>query len=110
MADGAGPDREHLEGTEGTLSEEQLEAFEYGWAATIMPAREGWRVQYFSMEDFEGEPGDVFATFEDAIAAISEVLPVVNSEEERARARRELRARRAGRQGRDGSSEGSGDC
>ena len=77
-----------------SLSDEQLEAFEQGWGASIMPDRDGWKVQYFSIQHFPKEPGDVFASFEEAVAAISDVLPEVNSEADRARARKTLQERR----------------
>jgi len=74
------------------LSAEQLEALQHGVAATIMPVASGWRVQYFSGQDFDGQPGTTFPSFAAALAAIGEVLPRVNSEEERARARADLQA------------------
>jgi len=79
---------------DAALSDRQLEAFEQGWGASIMPDRDGWKVQYFSVQHFADEPGDVFASFEEAVAAISDVLPVVNSEADRARARKTLQDRR----------------
>jgi len=77
-----------------SLSEEQLEAFEQGWGASIMPDRDGWKVQYFSVQHFAKESGDVFGSFDEAVAAISDVLPAVNSEADRARARKTLQERR----------------
>jgi len=74
------------------LSAEQLEALQNGVAATIMPVTNGWRVQYFSVPSFDQEPGTTFPTFASALAAIGDVLPRVNSPEERARARADLEA------------------
>jgi len=40
---------------------------------------------------FEDEPGTDFPSFEDALEAMVDVLPAVNTDKERARARDELR-------------------
>jgi hypothetical protein len=75
------------------LTPEQLRGLQYGVAAIIMPVSGGWRVHYFSIPDFGQEPGTDFPSFEAAIAAIEDVLPAVNTPEERARARDELQER-----------------
>lgn len=75
------------------LSLEQLRGLQHGVAATITPVSDGWRVHYFSVPDFEQQPGTTFSTFQAALAAMDEVLPVVNSSKERSRARDELRER-----------------
>jgi hypothetical protein len=69
----------------------QLRGLQYGVAVTLMPVSDGWRVNYFSIPDFDAEPGTTFPTFEAAIEAIEQVLPAVNTDEEKARARDELR-------------------
>jgi hypothetical protein len=89
-----GAPEEPTESGDVSLSNQQLEAFERGWGASIMPDRDGWKVQYFSVQDFDDEPGDVFASFEEAVEAISDVLPAVNSEADRARAQKLLQQRR----------------
>jgi len=73
------------------MTEEQLRAYEQGWAARIMPVKAGWKIDYFSIPDFEREPGTVFPTFEDALIALAEVLPAANAEEQRLKAREDLR-------------------
>jgi hypothetical protein len=75
------------------LTPEQLRGLQYGVAVTLMPVSEGWRVHYFSIPDFDEEPGTDFPSFEAAIDAIEDVLPAVNTPEERARARDELEQR-----------------
>src|SRR5436305_12352809 len=86
--------REALDSDNRTeLTLEQLRGFQQGIAVTIMPVRDGWRVHYFSITDFDDEPGTTFPSFEAALAAVEEVLPAVNSPEERERADRELRQR-----------------
>jgi len=94
MSQDRGTQEEPPESSDVSLSDEQLEAFEQGWGASVMPDRDGWKVQYFSIQHFPKEPGDVFASFEEAVAAISDVLPEVNSEADRARARKTLQERR----------------
>jgi hypothetical protein len=78
---------------ESPLAPDELAAFEQGWAATVMPVHDGWKVQYFSDPSFEDEVGTTFSSLPDALAAISEMLPIVNSPEEKERARRLLRKR-----------------
>jgi hypothetical protein len=75
------------EDVEVSLTPEQLRALPHGVAATLMPVHDGWRVQYCSLPSFEDEPGSTFPSFEAAIAALSEMLPRVNSEDQRRRAR-----------------------
>jgi hypothetical protein len=58
-----------------------------------MPVSDGWCVHYFSVPDFDAEPGDTYSSFETALAAIGDILPMVNAEEERARALQELEQR-----------------
>lgn len=65
------------------VTEEDLRGFEYGVAASIMPVSEGWKVDYFSVPDFEREPGHVFATFDHAMEAMARVLPHANPPEAR---------------------------
>ncbi|MDQ2743460.1 MAG: hypothetical protein M3Z66_14375 [Chloroflexota bacterium] len=72
--DGPPPDADR------TLTPEQLRGLQYGVAATLMPVGDCWRLHYFSIPHFE-----------EALHAVVEVLPAVNSNEERARARNELR-------------------
>jgi hypothetical protein len=78
-----------------SLTDEQLAAFEHGWAAMIMPVQASWKVQYVSSSSFEEESGTTFETLDEALAAIREVLPAVNTPEERARARHDLEGRRS---------------
>ena len=94
MSHDPGTPGEPPESGDVSLSNQQLAAFEQGWGASIMPDRDGWKVQYFSIQHFADEPGDVFASFEEAVAAISDVLPAVNSEADRARAQKLLQQRR----------------
>jgi hypothetical protein len=77
------------------LTDEQLAAFEQGWAAIIMPVRAGWKIQYVSPPSFEEESGTTFETIDEALAAIREVLSAVNSSEERERARQDLERRQS---------------
>lgn len=62
-------------------------SYEYGVGASIMPVGEGWKVAYFSSPNFESQTGTVFGTFEEALMAIEELLPLVNSAEEKVKAR-----------------------
>jgi hypothetical protein len=66
---------------------EELRAIQDGTAALIMPVAGGWKVSYVSGIDFEAERGTTFADFEEAMAAVADLLPKANSEEERAKAR-----------------------
>jgi hypothetical protein len=50
-------------------------------------------VHYFSIPDFDQEPGTDFPSFEAVIDAVRDVLPAVNTSEERTRAREELNER-----------------
>lgn len=75
------------------LTPEQLRGLQYGVAASLMPVGDGWRLHYFSLPHFEDEPGTDFPSFEAALDAMVEVLPAVNTDEERARARDELHDR-----------------
>jgi len=65
----------------------ELRAYQRGTAAMIMPVRDGWKIAYLSGKNFEKERGTTFPTFEEALAAIAELLPVANSDEEKAKAR-----------------------
>ena len=65
----------------------ELRAYQRGTAAMIMPVRNGWKIAYLSGHDFEKQRGMTFPAFEEAMAAVAELLPVANSEEERAKAR-----------------------
>ena len=76
-----------------SLTDEQLAAFEHGWAAIIMPASEGWKIRYVSTPSFDDEPGTTFGSLDEALAAIHEVLPAVNTPQEKARARHDLERR-----------------
>jgi hypothetical protein len=73
-----------------TLTPEQVQGLQHGVGASIMPVSDGWRVHYFSIPTFEEEPGTTFPDFDSALAAIKEVLPPVNTEEQRERAREQL--------------------
>lgn len=64
------------------VTEDDLRGFEYGVAASIMPVSDGWKVDYFSVPDFEREPGHVFSSFDRALAAVARVLPHANPPEE----------------------------
>ena len=75
------------------LTDEQLAAFEQGWAVVIMPVPDGWRIRYVSANVFADEPGTTFEAINEALAAIQEVLPAVNTPEARARASRERKQR-----------------
>lgn len=81
------------DGDDQKFTVEQLHSFQWGVAATLMPVTGGWRIHYFSVPDFDEEPGTTFPTFEAAISALQEVLPTVNTEEARATAREELEQR-----------------
>lgn len=72
------------------LTDEQLAAFKQGWAATIMPVEDGWKINYFSVSDFEDEPGTTFPSIDEALGALRAILAAVNLPEERERARRAL--------------------
>jgi len=78
-------------GSEGELeipySVHELRAYQRGTAAMIMPVQDGWKIAYLSGKDFEKERGTTFSTFEEALAAIAELLPAANSDEEKAKAR-----------------------
>jgi hypothetical protein len=65
----------------------ELRAYQRGTAAMIMPVREGWKIAYLSGENFERERSTTFPTIEEALAAIADLLPVANSDEEKAKAR-----------------------
>lgn len=87
---------EHHDGTAhhaAPLTDEQLAAFEQGWAAVIMPIHDGWKIRYVSPPTFGDERGTTFGTIDEALAAIREVLPAVNTPEARARARQEFEQR-----------------
>jgi len=73
------------------LTVRQLQGLQHGVAASVMPVENGWRVHYFSQPTFEAEPGTDFRTCSEALTAIAQVLPIVNTPEEKARARDELR-------------------
>jgi hypothetical protein len=88
-------------------SEEELRAFQAGTSAIIMPASDGWKVSYISGLDVEKEEGTVFASFEEVMAAVADLLPKANSDEELAKyAEMEelvrLRRQIAGEYGEDG--------
>jgi len=89
--DAAGKPAERADPYQLTL--EQLRGFQFGVAVVIMPVTEGWRVHYFSIPDFDDEPGTTFPTYGAAMQAVDDVLPVVNSREQRERATHELRER-----------------
>src|SRR5690349_9169583 len=67
-------------------TEEELRAYQKGVAVLLMPVRDGWKVSYLSGGDWEQEPGTEFATFDEAVQAISALLPQANSVDERAKA------------------------
>jgi hypothetical protein len=75
------------------LTLEQLRSYQYGIAGVIMPVTDGWRIHYFSLPNFDEEPGTTFPTYEAAMSGLDEVLPVANSPQERERATDELRER-----------------
>ena len=52
-----------------------------------MPVTDGWKIDFFSVPDFEQEPGTTFSSLREAVQTILEWLPRVNTEEERAKAR-----------------------
>lgn len=68
------------------LNARQLRAFRYGLGARIMPATDGWKIDFFSVPDFEREPGTTCSSLKEAVQLILEWLPRVNTEEERAKA------------------------
>jgi hypothetical protein len=72
---------------ETSLNARQLRAFQYGLGARIMPVADGWKIDFFSVPDFEQEPGTTFSSLQEAVQTILEWLPRVNTEEERAKAR-----------------------
>jgi hypothetical protein len=90
-----GADEVSVHEATSSLTDEQLAAFEHGWAAMIMPVQAGWKVQYVSTPSFEEESGTTFETIDEALAAIREVLPTVNTPQERRRARRDLEGRQS---------------
>ena len=75
------------------LTDEQLRAFEQGWAVTLMPVPGGWKLHYFSSSAFATAPGTTVPTFEQALADIATILPAVNSPVEQERARQALAVR-----------------
>ena len=72
------------------MTAEQLAAYEHGWGAMIMPSSRGWKLYYFSVPDFDEEPGTVFPDFDAAMDALYEILPAANSQEQKEKARRDL--------------------
>ena len=75
------------ESDEIPLNARELRAVQRGVAATIMPVAGGWKVQYVTGLDFEDEHGTTYSQISEAVEAIIKMLPLVNSEEGRARAR-----------------------
>ncbi|MGH2441796.1 MAG: hypothetical protein ACRDFX_01365 [Chloroflexota bacterium] len=96
MAWSGDSDDEVAGGDAADLTQEQLLGLQYGVAATIMPVAKGWRIRYFSTHNFEGEPGTTFPNFDAALQAMAEVLPLINSAEERVRSHDELLRRICG--------------
>jgi hypothetical protein len=86
-----GEDEESTDEDDFLLTVRRLQGLQQGIAALLMPVESGWRVHYFSRPTFDTEPGTDFPDFDAALAAIAEVLPVVNTSEEKARAQEELR-------------------
>lgn len=80
--DGAVPDR-----SEVAYTARDLRAFQRGTAAVVMPVAAGWKIAYLSGGDFEGQRGTTFGTLEEALAAVEELLPRANSQEEKAKLR-----------------------
>jgi hypothetical protein len=76
-----------LDPLETSLNARQLRAFQHGLGARIMPVADGWKIDFFSVPDFEQEPGTTFSRLQEAVQTILEWLPRVNTEEERAKAR-----------------------
>jgi hypothetical protein len=68
-------------------SPDDLKAMQAGVSALISPSAEGWAVQYISGLEHETGAGTEFPTLEGALAAVQDLLPKANSEEERARLR-----------------------
>lgn len=79
-------DRE-AERAEIPLNARELRAVQQGVAAMIMPVAGGWKVQYLSGLDFEQEHGRTYSTLDEATEAVTDLLPIVNSEAGRHRAR-----------------------
>lgn len=69
------------------LSEQQLRAFQYGVGAMIVPVGDEWKVVYFGAEEFEDEVGEMYPSFEDAMAAIEEIIPAINTPDQREKMR-----------------------
>ncbi len=84
------PGEPNVPALDEALSPEQLRGLQDGVGAVILPVTDGWRIRYFSLPDFDAEPGTTFSSFDAAMAALQKVLPVINTDEERARARQEL--------------------
>ncbi len=72
------------------MTAEQLQAYEWGWGAKLMPVKDGWKIHYYSTPTFEKEPGTVFPDFAEAIAALCTLLPEANSPEQKDQARADL--------------------
>lgn len=69
------------------LNVRQLRAFQYGVGARLMPVHDGWRLDFFTVEDFEREPGTTYRTLDESMEVVRRLLPTVNTEEARAKAR-----------------------
>jgi hypothetical protein len=79
--------REPIDDIEVPMNARQLRAFRYGLGARIMPVNKGWRVDFFSVPDFEQESGTDYPSLQEAVETVMEWLPRVNTEEEREKAR-----------------------
>lgn len=69
----------------------------------VLPVRDEWKVVCFGAREFEDEAGELCPSFDEAMAAIEEIAPAINTQDQREKMRdmREiLRLRRQGR-GRD---------
>jgi hypothetical protein len=91
MGRGMGDKREEaadiVESFDVPMNARQLRAYQHGVGVRIMPARDGWKIDFFGLEDFEAEQGQTYATLEAALRVAREWLPRVNTKEEREKAK-----------------------
>ena len=69
------------------LSQEQLRAFQHGVGAMIVPVGDEWKVVYFGAQEFQDEDGELYPSFDEAMAAIEEIVPVINRPDQREKMR-----------------------
>ncbi len=106
MGDGSNAGDQPPGGFDPDLPDDQILALQQGIGVSIMPVSDGWRVLYFSLPDFDEEPGKTFRALDAAVADVVRMLPKLNTEERREKARQELAKRllERNRASRDGDS------